>query len=123
MRTEKSAIPCRDGCPVQVIPSPSSAENLSRRNPRGVCVYIRMAEAGRFHDATLVRIRQPYRTGGAALPVVHEKRRDLRLWCEFCRLAFPSPVRDACGPRGSSDILREQAFQVAFVNCNDVIQE
>jgi hypothetical protein len=26
-------------------------------------------EPGRFHDATLVRIRQPDRTGGAALPV------------------------------------------------------
>ena len=103
MRTEKSAIPCRDGCPVQVIPSPSSAENLSRRNPRGIRVYIRMAELGRFHDATLVRIRQPYRTGGAALPVVRGKGRGLRLWCEFFRLAFPSPVRDACGPRGSSE--------------------
>jgi hypothetical protein len=51
----------------------------------------------------LVRIRQPDRTGGAALPVAHEKGRDLRIWCEFCRLAFPSPVRNACGPRGSSE--------------------
>jgi len=79
MRTEKSAIPCRDGCPVQVIPSPSSAKNLSRRNPRGIRVYIRIAESGRFHDATLVRIRQLDRTGGAALPVVRSKGRDLRL--------------------------------------------
>ena len=62
-----------------------------------------MEEPGRFRDSTLVRIRQPDRTGGAALPVAHEKRRDLRLWCEFFRLAFPSPVRDACGPRGSSE--------------------
>jgi hypothetical protein len=31
MRTENSAISCRDGCPVQVIPSPSSAKNLSPR--------------------------------------------------------------------------------------------
>jgi hypothetical protein len=46
-------------------------------------------ECGRFRDARLVRIRQPDRTGGAALPVVHEKGRDLRLWCEFFRLAFP----------------------------------
>ena len=30
------------------------------------------------------------------------KGRGLRLWCEFFRLAFPSPVRDACGPRGTS---------------------
>jgi hypothetical protein len=62
-----------------------------------------MQEPERFRDATLVRIRQPHRTGGAALPVAHEKGRDLRLWWEFCRLAFPSRVRDACGPRGSSE--------------------
>jgi hypothetical protein len=47
-RTEKSAIPCRDGCPVQVMPSPWSAKNLSRRNSRGIRVYIRMAEPGCF---------------------------------------------------------------------------
>ena len=62
-----------------------------------------MEEPGRFRDATLVRIRQPDRTGGATLPVVRETGRDLRLWCEFFRLAFPSPVRDVCGPRGSSE--------------------
>jgi hypothetical protein len=62
-----------------------------------------MNEPGRFHDATLVRIRQPDHTGGAALQVAHDKGRDLRLWCEFFRLAFPSPVRDACGLRGSSE--------------------
>ena len=64
---------------------------------------LRMEEPGRFHDATLVRIRLPDRTGGAALPVAHEKGPDLRRWCEFFRLAFPSQVRDACGPRGSSE--------------------
>ena len=62
-----------------------------------------MREPGRFRDPTLVRIKQPDRTGGAALPVVREKGRDLRLWCEFFRLAFPSQVRDACGLRGSSE--------------------
>ena len=62
-----------------------------------------MEEPGRFHDATLVRIRQPDRSGGAALPVAHEKGRDLGLWFEFFRLAFPSRVRDVCGPRGSSE--------------------
>jgi len=62
-----------------------------------------MEEPGRFHDAALVRIRQPDRTGGAALPVADEKGCDLRLWCEFFRLAFPSRVRDVCGPRGSSE--------------------
>jgi len=40
MRTENSAIPCRDGCPIQVIPSSSSAKNLSRRNARAVYLYI-----------------------------------------------------------------------------------
>jgi hypothetical protein len=30
MRTENSAIPCHDGCLIQVIPSPSNAKNLSR---------------------------------------------------------------------------------------------
>jgi hypothetical protein len=62
-----------------------------------------MEEPGRFHDATLVRSGQPDRSGGAALPVAHEKGRDLRLWCEFFRLAFPSLVRGVCGPRGSSE--------------------
>ena len=76
--------------------------NLSRRT-RAVYLYIRMEELGRFHDATLVRIRQPDRTGGAALPVAHEKGRDLSLWCEFFRLVFLSPVRDVYGPRGSSE--------------------
>ena len=61
-----------------------------------------MEEPGRLHDAALVRIRQPDRTGGAALPVADEKGRDRRLRCEFFRLAFPSLVRDVCGPRGSS---------------------
>ena len=62
-----------------------------------------MEEPGRFHDATLLRIRQLDRTGGAALPVAHEKGRDLRLWCEFFSLAFPFLVRDGCGRRGSSE--------------------
>src|SRR6267154_1433531 len=103
MRTENSPIPCCDGGPIQVIPSPSSAKNLSRGTPAVYLYILRMEEPGRFHDATLVRLRQPDRTGGAALPVAHEKGPDLRRWCEFFRLAFPSRVRDACGPRGSSE--------------------
>src|SRR5438445_3333206 len=104
MRTENSAIPCRDGCLIQVMPSPSTAKNLSRgtRAVSGIPAYIRMEEPGRFHDATLVRIRQPDRTGGAALPVADEKGPDQRLRCAFFPLAFPSRVRDVCGPRGSS---------------------
>ncbi len=98
MRTENRAIPCRDCCPIQVIPSFPSAKN------RAAYMYIlRMGELRRFRDATLVRIRQPDHTGGAVLPVAHEKGRDLRLWCGFCRLAFPSRVRDACGLLGSSE--------------------
>lgn len=81
MRTENSAIPFPDGCPIQVIPSSSSAKNQSvaEEGPRGIPVYKRMEESGRFHDATLVWIRQPDRSGGAALPVAYEKGRDLRL--------------------------------------------
>jgi hypothetical protein len=55
-----------------------------------------MEEPGPLHDAALVRIRQPDRTGGAALPVADEKGRDRRLRCESFRLAFPSLVRDVC---------------------------
>jgi len=33
MRTENSTILCRDDCPIQVIPSRSSAENLPRGTP------------------------------------------------------------------------------------------
>ena len=68
-----------------------------------------MEEPGRFRDSTLVWIRQPDRSGGAALPVALEKGRDLRLWCEFCRLAFPSRARDACGPRDSSEYTHRAA--------------
>ncbi len=41
MRTENSAIPCRDGYPIQVLPSPSIAKNLPEERPRGIRVYIR----------------------------------------------------------------------------------
>jgi hypothetical protein len=41
LRTENGAIPCRDGCPIQVIPSPSSAENLSQEHPeRYTWIYL-----------------------------------------------------------------------------------
>jgi hypothetical protein len=52
VRTENSALPWRDGCSIQVIPSPSSAKNLSRKNARAVYLYILgMQEPGRFRDA------------------------------------------------------------------------
>jgi hypothetical protein len=81
MRTKNSAIPCRVACPIQVIPSPSSAKNLYPGTPNGIPVYIyilRMEESGRFHHAALVRIRQPDRNGGAALQVAHELEPPLR---------------------------------------------
>ena len=111
MRTENSAIPCHDGCLIQVIPFTLERQESVPGNPSGIPVYIRMEEPGRFHDATLVRIRQPDRTCGAALPVADEKGRDRRLRCEFFRLAFPSLVRDVCGPRGSSEYTQSRRFR------------
>jgi hypothetical protein len=71
----------------------------------------------------VVKPIDPDRTGGAALPVAHDKRRDLTLWCEVFRLAFPSRIEMRAVLMVEANTLREQAFQVAFVNCNDVIQE
>jgi hypothetical protein len=114
IRTENSVIPCRDRCPHRGYPFIPRPPRFSRGEApaRRTCIYRRMREPGRFRDPTLVRIRQPDRTGGAALPVVHEKGRDLRLWCDFFRPAFPSPVRDACGPRGSSEYTQRAAVSV-----------
>ena len=41
MRTENSAIPCRDDCPIQVLPHPASAKILSRTTARAVylCIF------------------------------------------------------------------------------------
>src|SRR5258708_32297729 len=104
MRTENTAVPCHDRCLIQVIPSLLERQESVPGNPSGILVYIRMEEPGRLHDAALVRIRQPDRTGGAALPVADEKGRDRRRRCEFFRLAFPFPVRAVVGPRGSDQI-------------------
>src|SRR5260221_2428666 len=79
-----------------------------------------MQEPGR---SPLVRIRQPDRTGGVTLAVAHEKGRDLRLCCDFFGLAFPSPVRDACGPRGSSEYTPRAGVSGGVRHCDDVIQE
>src|SRR5260370_27874660 len=103
-------------CALKIVRFPAamavpSRSSLHPRTPRicpgeperYTCIYIRAEELGRFHDAASVRIRQPDRTGGAALPVADEKGRDRLLRCEFFPLAFPSLVRDVCGPRGSSE--------------------
>jgi hypothetical protein len=83
-----------------------------------------MQEPVRFHDATLIRIRQVVRSDGAALPVAREKGRDRRLRCEFFRLVFPSLVRDVCGPRGSSEYTQRAGVSGdGRHNCDDVIQE
>jgi hypothetical protein len=109
VRTENSAIPCRDGLSHPGYPFIlERQDSLPEERPRGLPVYIRMEEPRRFREATLIRIRQPSRSGGAALPVAHGKGRDLRLWCEFCRLVFPSRVRDACGPRGNSEYTQRE---------------
>ncbi len=78
-----------------------------------------MGEPGRFRDATLIRIRQPDHTGGAALPVAYEKGHDLRLCCAFCRLAFPSRVRDVGDPRGSSEYTQKAGvwFAKTLADC------
>jgi len=41
IRTENSAIPCRDDCPIQVLPHPPSAKILSRTTARPVylCIF------------------------------------------------------------------------------------
>jgi hypothetical protein len=79
---KNSAIPCRDGCLIQGHPFTLERQESVSGKPSGIPVYIKEEEPGRFNDAALVRIRQPDRTGGAALPVADEKGRDLRLWCE-----------------------------------------
>src|ERR1039458_8784261 len=70
----------------------------------------------------LVPTRQRDRSGGAARRVVHETGRDQRLRNDFYSSAFPSPARDACGLRGVADVFREQPFQMAFIQPDNVIQ-
>jgi len=65
MRAENSALPCCDGCPIQVIRSPSSAKNLSRRNARGVFLYIKDGR-NPYVFATL----RWFGLGGLIVPVV-----------------------------------------------------
>ena len=61
-----------------------------------------MEEPGRFHDATLVRIRQLVRSGGAALPVADEKGRTRRMGKH--KLAQVSGFRDQETEIGNSKI-------------------
>jgi universal stress protein A len=49
-------------------------DSLPGEHPRRTCIYLRMEEPGRFRDPSLIRTRQPDRTGGAALPIAHVER-------------------------------------------------
>jgi len=69
---KNSAIPCRDDCLIQVISSPSNAKNLSGEPERYTLYILRMEELRRFHNATLVRIRQPI------VPVVQPSESHMR---------------------------------------------
>ena len=60
-----------------------------------------MEEPERFRDARLVRIRR-----NAIVPMVQPSQSEMR--------AVPVVL---------ANILRVQAFQVAFVNCDDVVQK
>src|SRR5258708_17705101 len=104
MRTENSALPCRDRLSHPGYSFTPRAPRISpgRTPARCTCIYKGWGNSDVF-ATPLVRIRQPDHTGGVTLPVAHEKGRDLRLCCDFFGLAFPSPVRDACGPRASSE--------------------
>ena len=75
IRTENSAIPCRDRCPIGVIPSSPSAKILSRGNepPRGVPVYIK-DEGTRTFFATL----RWFGLGGLIVPVVQPSQSHMR---------------------------------------------
>jgi hypothetical protein len=71
--TENSAIPSRDGCPIQVIPSPSSAKNLPRGTPeRHTCIYIRWRNPDVF---TTLRW---FGLGSPIVPVVQPSKSHMR---------------------------------------------
>ncbi len=75
MRTESGAIPCLDGLLSRLSLHPR-ASRISPGEPGAACLYIlyiRMREPGRF-QTTLDWIRRLDHTGGATLPVAHEKR-------------------------------------------------
>jgi hypothetical protein len=94
--------PATPAIPSRLALHPRAPRISPEERPRGIPVYIRHRNADVF-ATPLVRIKQPDRTGGVTHPVAHEKGRDLRPYCDFFGLAFPSPVRDACGPHGSSE--------------------
>jgi hypothetical protein len=72
MRTGNSAIPCHDGCLIQVIPSPSNAKNLPPGNPSGIPVYMRMRNPDVF--ATLGW----FGLGSPIVPVVQPSQSHMR---------------------------------------------
>ena len=73
MRTENSAIPCRDGCPIQVIPSPlERQESLPEERPRGVPVY-----KGWRNPDVLTTLRR-FGLGSPIVPVVQPSQSHMR---------------------------------------------
>ena len=73
VRAENSAIPWRDGCPIQVIPSPSSAKSLSRRSARAAYLYIlRMEEPDVFTTLGW------FGSGSPIVPVVQPSQSHMR---------------------------------------------
>jgi hypothetical protein len=70
-----------------------------------------------------VQVKQPDRSDDAALPIAHARGRDQSLWLDFYRSVFPSQSEMRAVLVVVANMPREQAFQVAFVNCDDVIQE
>jgi hypothetical protein len=60
------------------------------------------------------RTRQPDGYGGEGLTIAPEKAPDLKLPNESCRSVFPSRVRDACGPHGSSRKLPTRSARLHY---------
>jgi hypothetical protein len=74
MRTENSAIPSPDAVPIQVIPSSSSAKNLSRRSARTVYQYLYKGCRNPDVFATL----RWFGLGSAIVPVVQPSQSHMR---------------------------------------------
>jgi hypothetical protein len=73
MRATNGAIPCRDGWPVQVIPSPSSAKNLSRRNAHAVYLIYK-----RWRNADVFATLGWFGLGSPIIPVVQPSQSHTR---------------------------------------------
>jgi hypothetical protein len=78
----------------------------------------------RFHSAMFeISLRQPDRSDGAARPVVTLSRCGRKLRSEAYLPVFPSRFQDVCDLGDSRNVFTEQAFQMAFIEGDDVIQQ